>query len=286
MTIKLNHTDPSQYRGVNVLPRTFYREGGSIEELHLLGVNLVRLHIIENDHGTVQQGINAAMRIIIDALNRGSQIRFLWNLRLECQCDYREHLRWWQKIVPMVDGLDNVLGYDIVNEPWDADREMRGWRGALPVFHQAMRDMTDKIIMVQSGYWGSDSGFKDLAPFGDANTWYGCNIYTDERFTHQGLHNRPTGMTYPGDYNTIEQEKANLIRFMDTWPDAKIFVPEVGIVKYADDDSAAAWIDDTIGFLESRGIGWCWHCYAHPNDLFVPREPLKYYWGLNDVRKG
>lgn len=279
--ITLNHTDKGQtkYTGLNVEPWKYHADGMTIADLEKWGANLVRLHIIESKWaGPVSAGIHHALRIVMDAMSRKSDIKFIWNLRLECQCDYRAHLAHWQDIVPMVDRMPNTLGYDIVNEPWDFDTTMRGWKAALPVFHQAMRKMTSKVIMVQSGHWGSDSGFEILAPFGDANTWYGCNIYTPWYFTAQGLSGMGKGHRCPDNMRELlEKEKGRLLAWKKQWPDAQIFVPEIGLSKHVPDEEATKWLREVVAFLDELGAHWCWH-NAHESRERPPREILREYF--------
>lgn len=269
-------------RGVSVNPMFFYSEGGSIAELEEWGVNLVRLHIIEGHH-TLSQGFMEARKIAFEAWQKGSPIQFMWNIRLQCRCDYREHLKVWKDFINvlMVDRLPNTWGYDVVNEPTDDDEAMAGYRGALPVLHEAMRSLTDKWLVFQSGWGGTDSGFENLAPFGDEKTMYAHNIYAPWRYTSQGLQGKTRIVPIPDDLpEAIRAENEHFFHFNDTWPEAKLMVPEFGLSRYIPEDEATAYIDTLVPMLEERGISWLWHTYPGKRNR-PPRERLGHYWRLN-----
>ena len=272
-------------RGFSVEPHFYHREGGSIEELESWGVNLVRLHLIEG-YRTLEQGYSDAMRIALDAFARGSDIKFLWNIRMECSCDYRAHLAWWQEKIKWIDILPNTWGYDVVNEPQEPqDKSMPQWRAVMPTFHQAMRHMTDKYLVFQTGHYGTDSAFEHIVPFGDEKTVYACNIYTPWLWTSQGLNKGgKTGKPFPTDLEReIREEKARLLHFRDKWPDANLMVPELGLSKHIPDEDAERWLDTLLPILEDSGISWCWHVYPGERNR-PPRERLKHYFALNSQR--
>lgn len=268
-------------RGVSVPPMLYQKLGGSLSELEDMGVNLVRLHIVEG-HWSVEEGFRAAWKIATDAYAKQSPLQFLWNIRLECACDYRAHLRWWSEFKRRgVMFIPNTWGFDVVNEPTDTDRTMAGYRGAMPVLHEAMRSLTDRWLVFQSGYGGTDTGFEFLAPFGDSKTMYAHNIYTPWLWTSQGLR---AGGKYPKPFpEDLEQqildENRHFFRFNDLYPDAKLMVPEFGLSKYVNEEDANKYIDTLLPMLEKRGISWCWHSY--PARERPHRERLKHYWALN-----
>lgn len=266
-------------RGISVPPALYQHMGGSLSELEDMGVNLVRLHIVEG-HWSVEEGFRAAWKIATDAYAKQSPIQFLWNIRLECACDYREHLRWWKEFKRRgVMFIPNTWGFDVVNEPTDTDRTMAGYRGAMPVLHEAMRSLTDRWLVFQSGYGGTDTGFEFLAPFGDEKTMYACNIYTPWNYTSQGLKN-DRRVAYPENLRQrIEEDKARFFRFADLYPEAKLMVPEIGLSRHIPEDEATQYIDTLLPMLEERGISWCWHSY--PPRERPHRERLKRYWARN-----
>lgn len=269
-------------RGFSVEPYFYHKEGGSIEQLEEWGVNLVRLHIIEGFQ-TLRQGFMDAFAIALEAEQKGSDIQFLWNIRMECSCDYRAHLKWWQFYINMIDRLPNTWGYDVVNEPQEPqDKSMPQWRAVMPTFHQAMRHMTDKYLVFQTGHYGTDSAFEHIVPFGDEKTVYACNIYTPWLWTAQGLKNGgKTGKPYPEDaYQQILKEKARLLDFRDRWPKEKLMVPEFGLSKHIPEEDADRYIDILCPLLEEREISYCWHVYPGDRNR-PPRERLKHYFSKN-----
>lgn len=289
----------TRYRGVVIPPVHFYPNVGRIQELLDWNVNLVRLHIIDSAYYSAADGVASALQILENArkTDKEGRLKFIVNIGYKDRNhDYALHLKFWQQFLSAFDAYDSVIGYDVVNEPKTMSTSDIAnpwpWLDTMPTFHQAMRGMTDKILMFQSGHWGTDSGFQFLEPLGDPNCWHGCNLYSTQTFTHQGIGNYPTPVEWPSYRNhpwDIVDEKQHLIRWCQEHPNETVYIPEIGVSGMADLDSANAWANDAINLIEAIGCHASAHSYPqrpkHDNPdypLFhMPLARYREWWALN-----
>lgn len=292
-------------RGVVVEPNFFYREGGSIQELLGWGVNCVRLHIIDG-HFTAEAGAYAALDILRDALTADpeEQIKFIINLRYrDAEWDYPRYTTFWRIWAPVFDYYTSVIAYDCCNEPRalplgsTAEGDPLPWLRYMCTMRQDMQNLTDRILIFQSGYRGSDSGFELIEPFGDPKIWYACNIHSVQTFTHQGIGGYNYPKYWPDTSNPLERhdfwgivgEKLRMIEWAAENSEETIYVPEFACSGKADLESANNWARDLIALIEDRG----WHATAHsypqrispgsdPDPLFhMPLDKHLAWWAKN-----
>lgn len=289
------------YRGVVIEPKQFKpwnAPDGTIQELLGWGVNFVRLHMVDSQWYTDDEEAGAAIEILEEARRTDTEgkIKFMPNIRYQQSWDYARHLDFWRRWAPVFETYDSVIGYDVVNEPRSIPMVQRSplpWLQAMPWLRSGMRELTDRVLMFQSGDGGRDSGFEFLEPFGDPNIWYGCNIWSTQTFTHQGIDGYPTPVEWPSEGNDAWQiiiEKERLIRWSQDHPDETIYIPEIGVSGMADLGSANRWADDALNLIEALG----WHATAHSyparprsddpsyNVFHMPLDRYKAWWALND----
>ena len=56
----------------------------------------------------------------------------------------------------------------------------------------------DVPIFIEASRWDSADGFRELEPIDVPNVIYQVHMYVPGEFTHQGVHNKVTGIAYPG----------------------------------------------------------------------------------------
>lgn len=176
----------------------------------------------------------------------------------------------WQCIATRYKGRRIIWGFDLVNEPDDsmlaencldwnclADKAARAVRAADP----------DRILIVEPDQWGGPQGFADFKPLDLQRVVYSFHFYQPMQFTHQGIQQRPAGVTYPGliaqerwDKARLEREMQPAIEFAKKYR-VQMYVGEFSAIRTAPHGSAAKYLADLIDILEQQGFDWSYHAY-------------------------
>ena len=121
--------------------------------------------------------------------------------RLFQERKYQDHfLAVWDRIARRYVGNATI---------WGLRPRQRAGRGRVPDglrdWHARFRDRTprgaidrDHAIIVEPSPWGSLAGLDHLEPLDVPGVIYSDHMYEPHPFTHQGVHNQATGVTYPG----------------------------------------------------------------------------------------
>ncbi len=142
-----------------------------------------------------------------------------YDFRLWCSSEYGDrYVALWSLLAQNLRHLENVVGYDLLNEPFTPDDVAQGYldemsatyAGTLNALYQktigAIREWDSETrIILESTYWASPRTLQFLQTYDDPGIVYSFHMYAPPAYTIRGL-NR-SRFAYPG-----------LIR---NWPDSK-----------------------------------------------------------------
>ncbi len=177
----------------------------------------------------------------------------------------------WREIAAKYKDEPAIWGYDLLNEPREENYVYSpdgglDWNRLAEKIGKAIREVDpEKPIIVESAGWGSPAAFEYLQPINVPNVVYSFHFYTPGEYTHQGVHNRPSNIVYPGvigkkEYNRDELEKIMqpVIDFQKKY-NVPIYVGEFGVARWA--PNSQQWLDDVISIFEKYGWDWTYHAF-------------------------
>jgi hypothetical protein len=187
---------------------------------------------------------------------------------------YQDHfVAVWERIARRYQGNPAIWGYDLVNEPVQAEVPVPGvadWLGAQVRAAKAIRaiDATTPII-IEACQWDSADGFRELDPVDVPNVIYQVHMYHPGTFTHQGVFAPAPegGIAYPGVIDGKAYDKEALRRHLQPVRDFQlaynvhIYVGEFSAIRWAPGDSACRYLRDCIDLFEEYGWDWSYHAY-------------------------
>ena len=125
----------------------------------------------------------------------------------------------WSKLAKYLRHFENVVGYDLLNEPFTPDDVAQGYFDEMPATYTetlnglyqrtiaAIREWDSETpIILESTYWASPRTFQFLQTFDDPGIVYSFHMYAPPAFTIRAL-NR-SRFAYPG--------------LIKNWPDFKM----------------------------------------------------------------
>jgi len=206
---------------------------------------------------------------------------------------YQDHfIDVWRKISRRYKGNPTVWGYDLVNEPVQNDPSPEGvadYLGTQVRAAKAIREIDAEVpIFIEACEWDSAAGFKWLQPVDVPNVIYQVHMYVPGEFTHQGVHNKVTGIVYPGKIGDKQWDKEALravlapVREFQQAYNVPIYVGEFSAIRWA--PGAPEYLSDCIDLFEEYGWDWTYHAYrewdgwsvehsSDPNDHQPTQEP-------------
>lgn len=201
----------------------------------------------------------------------------------------------WVELSYMCKGRDQIIWFDILNEPLDW-RDFPNYTRKWPGWAQEVIDVIRPIeptrpIVVEVGPGGLCWGFKDFPLLADKNIIYSSHQYQPHKYSHQGissLNNTDLAKAYleteqpwPGVYSDTGGglwDKERLVKEMQPMIDfqkkygVRIYISEFGVVRWAPD--AAQYIEDNIEVFEEYGWDWSFHAFRE-NPIWSPEyEPV------------
>ncbi|NES20651.1 MAG: cellulase family glycosylhydrolase [Symploca sp. SIO3E6] len=211
-----------------------------------------------------------------------------YDLRLwKDQTIQQEAIRFWGQIAAELQDCPNLIAYDPLNEPCLPDETELSFDDDMgtdwsPMLNQFYRDVvaairqvdTERIIVLESSYWGSPLTMAYLQPIPDPAIAYSFHIYAPRIFTNRAQ-NR--GMfCYPGmmPFHRVKRyadceywdrnRLAELLSPVADWqqkhgiPSSQILVGEFGLHREA--RGATRYLQDLISIFNEHG--WSWTAYA------------------------
>ncbi len=183
---------------------------------------------------------------------------------------YQDHyVKLWEKIARRYKGQPAIWGYDLVNEPVQNLPSPPGVADYLETQVRAAKAIRaidpDMPIFIEASQWDSADGFRELVPVDVTNVIYQVHMYVPGQFTHQGVHDKVTGITYPGKIGNIQWNKQQLrkvlapVREFQLAYNVHIFVGEFSAIRWA--PGAEIYLRDCIELFEEYGWDWTYHAY-------------------------
>ncbi|OJW20502.1 MAG: hypothetical protein BGO49_04655 [Planctomycetales bacterium 71-10] len=184
----------------------------------------------------------------------------------------QEHfLKVWERIVRRFHDDPAVWGYDLLNEPvlGMLPDGVRSWPElALDAARRIRAIDPKKAIVVEPAPWGDPGGLDDFEPLpGIDGVVYSVHMYKPHAFTHQGVYDKPTGLTYPGviegrAWGKEEVRKAlEPARRFERDFGVPIYIGEFSAIRWAPGTSARDYLRDVIDVMEEYGWDWAYHAY-------------------------
>jgi len=177
----------------------------------------------------------------------------------------------WEQMARRYKGHPAIWGYDLINEPVQNKPSPAGvadWLGTQVRAARAIRVIdSNRPIFIAAAQWDSADGFRDLDPVDVPNVIYQTHMYFPSAFTHQGVHNDVTGVTFPGLVNGRWRDKASLRRHLQPVREFQlaynvhIYAGEFSAIRWAPGDSAYQYLKACIELFEEYGWDWSYHAY-------------------------
>lgn len=190
----------------------------------------------------------------------------------------REFIKAWKTIAETLRGIDAVVGYDLINEPY-LPKEASSITPLVDLYQKtidAIRSVDeDTPIVLESANMAAVSNLPDILPLNDKKTIYSFHYYDPFPYFSPPL-NRGK-LVYPGMIPSVEKEKPILwnkethIKQFESIRDwqikhkiepYRIYVGEFGIWRKA--KGANTYLKDLLDIFE--GYGWSWTYYAFRED--------------------
>lgn len=206
----------------------------------------------------------------------GSEPRIFHDLK------YQDHwLHWWEEIARRFKDHPAVWAYDLVNEPVQNTPPPQGvpdFLAAQVRVAKAIRQIDpDTTILIEANQWDSPPAFRELMPVDVPNVVYQVHMYVPGQYTHQGVHNSPTGIRYPGKIGSMDWDKDALrkvlapVREFQLAYNVHIYVGEFSAARWA--PGAAKYLSDVIDIFEEYGWDWTYHAYREWDGWSVEHGP-------------
>jgi Cellulase (glycosyl hydrolase family 5)/Glycosyl transferase family 2 len=211
-----------------------------------------------------------------------------YDFRLWCSEEYRSRfVELWSKLAKYLRHFDNVVGYDLLNEPFTPDDAAQGYfdemratyAGTLNTLYErtiaAIREWDlDTPIIIESTYWASPRTIKLLRSYDDPGIVYSFHMYAPPAYTSR--ESNRFRFAYPGLIKnwpeskwgeSISWDKDEIRRFLGevkNWQvehriaDQNIFVGECGVCREV--AGAQQYLCDVLDlFSECK---WSWALFA------------------------
>lgn len=199
------------------------------------------------------------------------------------------NLKWvidcWKEVSAICSNRDQEIWFDILNEPLNR-KEMPSYPRQWSSWAQKIIDeirKTDKVhpIVVEPGPGGLCWGFKDFPRLRGESIIYSVHAYQPHPYTHQGIKDLTntdlakaylqTQRPWPGDFgddghwdkNRLVKEFEPVMMFLSRNPDARIYVGEFSVVRWA--PNAAEYLRENIEIFEKYGWDWTYHSFREYN---------------------
>lgn len=201
----------------------------------------------------------------------------------------------WKRIATLcAERPDQPIWFDLMNEPLDWT-QMPSYPKQWPAWAQRLIDEIRAIdpvhpIVIEPGPGGLCWGFKTFPALTGGNLIYSLHQYQPQSYTHQGIadiRNTDLAQAYlerqrgwPGvfgdsgggfwDKARIEQELQPVFDFMERNPDARIYVGEFSVIRWAPD--GAKYLREIIEIFEEHGWDWTYHAFREFNGWSVEHD--------------
>lgn len=183
----------------------------------------------------------------------------------------QEHfLELWKQMARRYRGNTTVWGYDLLNEPVEGTvaEGLHDWHALAEETAQAVRAIDpEHAIIVEPAKWGNPEGLKSFAPLKVSGVVYSVHMYLPHKFTHQGVGNSTTNLSYPGELDGRRIDKESLraaLRPAVEYQRAHhvaMYIGEFSAIRWAPGSSACNYLRDVIDLFEEQGWDWAYHAF-------------------------
>ncbi|MBK9639491.1 MAG: cellulase family glycosylhydrolase [Bacteroidetes bacterium] len=168
---------------------------------------------------------------------------------------------------------DELSAYEVMGEPVIRKGQQENGKTP-PQLEKFFKDVLQTIRKVDSerwflltpGPWGKPTNFNGFAGFNikDNRIIYNAHMYLPDQFTHQGIHNRPRGVQYPGkikgefwDRKMLEEKLSQLKKFQ-VKQNCLVYMGEFQATRWS--KGADIWVKDVIELMDA--YQWSWSLFA------------------------
>ncbi len=198
---------------------------------------------------------------------------------------FQEHfVAVWEKLARRYRDTACIWGYDLVNEPCEGTvpDDLLDWQGLALRTAKAIRVIDPKrALIIEPAPWGGPEALENLAPLPVPGVVYSVHMYQPHAFTHQGVYEKPTGVSYPGLVEGRRWDQAELRRVLQPVVDFQrdfgvhIYVGEFSAIRWAPGASARDYLRDCIEIFEENGWDWAYHAFREWDGWSVEHGPDK-----------
>lgn len=174
----------------------------------------------------------------------------------------------WKKLAARYRGNETIWGFDLLNEPVDADTapDCRDWNVLALDAARAIRAIDPgRTIIVEPAEWGSPFGFASFRPLPLEGVVYSFHMYQPFEYTYQGVQGPTAAYAYPGrigsafwDRAALKQALAPAADFARKWR-VQMYVGEFGVARWA--KGADAYLADLVSIFEEYRWDWSFHAF-------------------------
>lgn len=244
----------------------------------------------------IQRAADHGIKVIISLGHVPGRIFALeseqYDFRLWCSAEYRDRfVALWRELARYLRHFENVVGYDLLNEPFTPDDAAQGYFDEMPATYagtlntlykqtiEAIRKWDSQTrIIIESTYWASPRTFEFLQSYDDPGVIYSFHMYAPPAYTTREL-NR-SRFAYPGLVKNWPDSKwgdsiywnketlRSLLGEVKNWQakhqikDQNIFVGECGVCREV--TGAQRYLFDLLDlFAEFK---WSWALFAFRDD--------------------
>jgi glycosyltransferase involved in cell wall biosynthesis len=240
----------------------------------------------------IQRAANHGIKVIISLGHVPGRVFALeseqYDFRLWSTAEYCDRfIALWSKLAKYLRHFRNVVGYDLLNEPFTPDDVAQGYFDEMPATYAgtlnhlyertiaAIREWDSQTrIILESTYWASPRTLQFLRTYDDPGIVYSFHMYAPPAYTMRAL-NR-SRFAYPGLVKNWPDSKwggsihwdkktiRNLLGEVKDWqikhriPDQNIFVGECGVCREA--TGAQRYLVDVLNLLAE--FRWSWAVFA------------------------
>lgn len=175
-----------------------------------------------------------------------------------------------------------LCAYEVMSEP-----VVKGGIGGgkapaeLELFYQSVLNRIrqfdkERWFLLTPGPRGRPDNYDGFTAFGirDEKLIYGAHMYMPDVFTHQGIKDRPKGITYPGnikgqrwDRNAIAQAFSSL-RSFEKQTGHPVFIGEFQAARWG--NGADLWVKDVVETMDAYGWAWAYFAYEAGQNFWDP----------------
>jgi endoglucanase len=188
----------------------------------------------------------------------------------------------WERLARRYRTADCIWAYDLVNEPCEGSvpDDLLDWQGLALRTARAIRAIDpERALIIEPAPWGGPAALENLAPLSVPGIVYSVHMYEPHAFTHQGVYDKRTGLTYPGAIEGRQWDQAALRRVLQPVVDFQrdygvhIYLGEFSAIRWAPGSSAHDYLRDCITIFEEQGWDWAYHAFREWDGWSVEHGP-------------